>query len=143
MASNTDPAISGSFLGGCCSQLLEPKRRVTVGLHSNAQLESWFGPLVVQEFLAAVALEDLRLRRISRKYPGCLGPANECVGTWHGFCPRYLRFSGIFVLRGGSGLWSVSARLFDQDAIANCGLVVEAFRITSSLIAPATLRSSG
>src|SRR5258708_1634605 len=143
MASNTDRAISGWFLGGCCSQLLEPKRRVTVGLHSNAELESWFGPLVVQEFLAAVALEDLHLRRISRKYPGCPGPANECVGTWHGFCPRYLRFSGIFVLRGGSGLWCALARLCDQDKFENGGWVGDVFLITSSLIAPATLRSSG
>ena len=47
------------------------------------------------------------------KYPGSPGPANECFGTRHGFCPRCLRFSGIFVLGGGSGRWSFAARLFD------------------------------
>ena len=82
-------------------------------VHSDAPLESRFGPVVVQEFLAAIALEDLGLRGISRKYPGCPGPANECVGTRRGVCPRYLRFSGIFVVRGGCGLWGVAARLFD------------------------------
>src|SRR5207302_8819768 len=93
---------------------LEQKSHVTVRLHSIAPLAWPFGSLVVQEFLARVALEGLCHRRISRMYSDCSIPANERVGSQHVFTPRSLRFSGIFVVRGGSGLWSIAARHQDS-----------------------------
>lgn len=114
-------------------------RRVPLRLNANAQLESCFGPLVVQEFLAPNVLEDPRLRRIGRKYPVCPVLANDCVGTRQLSCPRHLWLSGPRVLRGLLRLWNVAAHLLDYHAIPNCRELVEAVCANSSLVAPALL----
>jgi len=81
--------------------------------------------LLVQTFFVAIVVEEHHLRRIGWKRPICSGPAHECAGTQHSFCPLHLRLSGTGVLRGITGLWSVGAHRFDQDAIAYFRQMVE------------------
>ena len=85
----------------------------------------------------AIVLEDLHLNRISRKRPVCPGPARECVGARHSFCPLHLRLSGTLVLCGVLGLWRVGGELFGQAAIAYFRQVVETLCVIPRLVASA------